>query len=204
MPGLVGLAQDGQLVAVAALDQSQRNARDLTPLIQRLTSEAGWLPKDITAIAASIGPGSYTGLRVGLMTAKALCHALGCKLIAVPTFEVYALNYFTNHPQATQVQVTAPALKKQLYHQAFGFSDKQLKEESSLLIISEQEWQQRETEPNTGPTRLGPPSTELLSPLLQRALHYMEQEVFDDPITLEPLYVSASSAEVQMNTASTK
>jgi len=61
------------------------HAEELVPLIDRGMREAGWKAEDLGAVAVSGGPGSYTGLRIGVATAKGLCHALGVPLVVLET-----------------------------------------------------------------------------------------------------------------------
>ena len=82
----VGLARAGALVGRAELDSSRRHAREMMPTVVSLLSAEGLGPRDLTGVMAGTGPGSYTGLRVGLVTAKALAYSLGCELRAVGTF----------------------------------------------------------------------------------------------------------------------
>ena len=86
----VALAEASQLVGVRRLDEARRQARDLAPAVRELLRERGWEPRDLHAILVSRGPGSYTGLRVGIMSAKALAYATGCALLAVDTFAATA------------------------------------------------------------------------------------------------------------------
>lgn len=62
----------------------------LHPAIEKLVKDNGRSLQDLDAVAVTIGPGSYTGLRIGLATAKGLCYALGKPLIALPTLELMA------------------------------------------------------------------------------------------------------------------
>lgn len=64
----------------------------LAPLIEQALREAGWRARDLDAVAVSSGPGSFTGLRIGLSTAKGLAFAAGCPLVGVPTLEALAAN----------------------------------------------------------------------------------------------------------------
>src|SRR5688572_8737443 len=86
--GLVAVADGDRALAVRALDESRRNARDLAPAVAALLAEQGWKARQLEVVIVSVGPGSYTGLRVGIMSAKALAYATGCALVGVETFAV--------------------------------------------------------------------------------------------------------------------
>ena len=66
------------------------HAERLLPFIDHVLRDAGIASKELSAIAVSAGPGSYTGLRIGVATAKGLCHALEIPLIATDTLESLA------------------------------------------------------------------------------------------------------------------
>src|SRR6185369_12348403 len=84
-PGVVALANGEQLLGEMRLDEARRHARDLVPATKSLLDQVGWRPRDLTAVVVSIGPGSYTGLRVGIMSAKTLAYVTGCALIGLET-----------------------------------------------------------------------------------------------------------------------
>ena len=86
----VALAKDGQVLALKQVDQRNIHAEVITVFIDELLHTAGYTFSDIDAIAVSCGPGSYTGLRIGISTAKGLCFALDKPLIAVETLESMA------------------------------------------------------------------------------------------------------------------
>lgn len=81
--GEVGLAESGRLIAQRSLSSSQKHARDLAPGIADLFHETGWTARELGGVVVDLGPGSYTGLRAGLMTAKAFSYALEIPLFAV-------------------------------------------------------------------------------------------------------------------------
>lgn len=86
----VAVACDGKIIGFQMSDEPMQHATHLPLYIEatmKLIKE-----KNITldAVAVSGGPGSYTGLRIGVSTAKGLCYALGCKLIAIDTLKVIA------------------------------------------------------------------------------------------------------------------
>lgn len=87
----VGLAKDGETVALREIaTQNFSHAEKLHVFIEELFSETNLKLQDLNAIAVSQGPGSYTGLRIGVSAAKGLCYALSVPLIAVDTLEVLA------------------------------------------------------------------------------------------------------------------
>jgi tRNA threonylcarbamoyladenosine biosynthesis protein TsaB len=205
--GRVGLGHDTTLLAEATLDRSRRNARDLMPEVARLTQEQQWKPSDYDAIAVSIGPGSYTGLRVGMMTAKTLAYTLQKPLICIPTFEVIALHSLEMHQQ---VEVVGDAQQDRVYVQRFGHG---LQPITELIIVTGSQWRETIT-PDfvlTGPglvvqQKLLPATAKLveeddwqpkLESLLQLAKVRYERKTFADTMTVEPLYLRASSAEEQ-------
>lgn len=80
----VALARNGELVALRELsDDGYSHGEQLTLLIEAVLAEAAIHPADLSAVSVSSGPGSYTGLRIGVSTAKGLCYALKIPLISV-------------------------------------------------------------------------------------------------------------------------
>jgi len=113
----LGLARGDRVVRAAELGESRRHARDLTSTIDAMLKAESLRPADLTGVMASRGPGSYTGLRVGLMTAKVLAYALGCELRAVDTFAAIA---HQTPAEAQHVSVIADALQGQVYAQRYA------------------------------------------------------------------------------------
>ena len=90
--GSVALFEDDRLVAHESFAHGLQNAARLLPLIDQLCKTHHLAPRDIGLVAVSIGPGSFTGLRIGVTLAKTLCYATGAKLVAVPSLQVLAAN----------------------------------------------------------------------------------------------------------------
>jgi tRNA threonylcarbamoyladenosine biosynthesis protein TsaB len=84
----VALARDGHLVAVKEeVSEQYSHSEQLTVSIEQLLQQEGLKVSDLDAIAVSSGPGSYTGLRIGVSTAKGLCYASDMPLISISTLE---------------------------------------------------------------------------------------------------------------------
>src|SRR5688572_13644244 len=105
-PGLVALSAGDQLLGERRLDQARRHARDLAPAVAALLAEQGWRGRDLEGVIVSRGPGSYTGLRVGIMSAKTLAYATGARLVGIDTFAAIARQ---TPAEATVVDVIADA-----------------------------------------------------------------------------------------------
>ncbi len=86
----VALAVPGRLLAELTMQTKKTHSERLMPHIEQLLSLADADKADVGAVAVSIGPGSFTGLRIGLATAKALAYALKIPLIGVPTLAALA------------------------------------------------------------------------------------------------------------------
>src|SRR3954454_17712758 len=88
--GVVGLANGETLVHQQTLAAERRHARDLAPAIKSACDAVGWKLRSVGLLILSIGPGSYTGLRVGISAIKALALTNNAKVIALDSLEVVA------------------------------------------------------------------------------------------------------------------
>lgn len=100
----------------AATDASRKHGRDLMPMIRDLLESAGLKAVDLTAVAVGLGPGSYTGLRIGLTAARMLAYAAGARLLGFDSLEGFA----QNAPEdALRVRAVADAQRGDVYCAAF-------------------------------------------------------------------------------------
>lgn len=88
--GSVALCVGGEILTSRRLETERRSAQTLAPTIQATLAEFGWVPRDVDAVAVAVGPGSFTGLRVGVATAKMFAWAVGAKIIGVDALEAIA------------------------------------------------------------------------------------------------------------------
>jgi tRNA threonylcarbamoyladenosine biosynthesis protein TsaB len=86
----VAVGINGKCVALKETNEGRTHAEFITVFIDEVIKKAGIEYKDLDAIAVSSGPGSYTGLRIGVSTAKGLCYALDKPLIAIETLKAMA------------------------------------------------------------------------------------------------------------------
>ena len=89
----VALLEDDRLLAEASYDAKGSRGGLLLPTVDHVLRKAGVAAKDLDAVAVSIGPGSFTGLRVGLATAKGLALGTGAAVVGVSTLEALAAGY---------------------------------------------------------------------------------------------------------------
>jgi tRNA threonylcarbamoyladenosine biosynthesis protein TsaB len=206
--GKVGLARGGAVARAADLDATRRHARDLAATVDALLRAEGLRPADLTGVVVGIGPGSYTGLRVGLISAKTLAYALGCRLVPVPTFAAIAERA---PAEAGHLWVIADALQGQVYLQRFARDPSGRWQPANELRIDRAEDCLPRVDPGTwvsGPgvtvyaDRIPPgnpvapepdrePSIESLFRAAQGVTPVTREELF----RLEPLYLRGSSAE---------
>jgi tRNA threonylcarbamoyladenosine biosynthesis protein TsaB len=117
----VGLINESGLHAERSLVESHIHSEKLLTLVRGVCEDQKITLPQIDGVAISIGPGSFTGLRIGLSTAKGLCYALGKPLIAVPAFESVAEAVFVSYPQFSRVVVCVDAKQGDYY---FGVYEK--------------------------------------------------------------------------------
>ncbi|KQR71292.1 tRNA (adenosine(37)-N6)-threonylcarbamoyltransferase complex dimerization subunit type 1 TsaB [Pedobacter sp. Leaf176] len=94
----VALSVNGQTTSIKEESGQNLHASNLTLFIDEVVSKSGLSYNELDAVTISKGPGSYTGLRIGVSTAKGLCYALEKPLIAVETLEMMAAGYLIQNP----------------------------------------------------------------------------------------------------------
>ena len=118
----VSLWQDGHTLALRTLSMSHGQAEQLIPMIAAVREDSGLDWQDLDAIAVTIGPGSFTGLRVGLAAAQGLTLATGLPVIGITTLEAYA-RQAANTGYRGAILVAVDARRDDLYLQPFHADD---------------------------------------------------------------------------------
>jgi tRNA threonylcarbamoyladenosine biosynthesis protein TsaB len=88
----VAIFKDEKLIAEYTTNYKKNHSERLVPMIADIMKDVEMKPNNIDVFAVSIGPGSFTGLRIGVATIKAMAHSLDKKVIGVPTLESAAYN----------------------------------------------------------------------------------------------------------------
>ena len=96
----VCISNNGQLLAMEESHEQKNHGSFLQPAIKKIMAEASLNLSSLDAIAVTKGPGSYTGLRVGMASAKGLCYALNKPLILLNTLQVMAAASISNHVES--------------------------------------------------------------------------------------------------------
>lgn len=138
--GSVTVALGGQLLAERTFAATAGHGRDLLPLADELCREAGWRPADLNDCYLSIGPGSFTGLRVAVAFARHLALACGTRIVAVPTLESIAWNWMNPNPgQPGPIAVWVEAKKGMVFAARFEVVNEALHalDEPSMIVPSE-------------------------------------------------------------------
>ncbi len=88
--GSIATLDDERVLAETELGRVQRTAQSLAPALQAILRQTAWKPCDVELVALTSGPGSFTGLRAGVTTAKVFAYATGAEVVAVNTLDVIA------------------------------------------------------------------------------------------------------------------
>ncbi len=83
----VGLSRDGELISLRESDEGRDHARNVALFVDELLRENDIAAEELSAVAVGMGPGSYTGLRIGVSFAKGLCYGLQIPLVAVGSLD---------------------------------------------------------------------------------------------------------------------
>jgi tRNA threonylcarbamoyladenosine biosynthesis protein TsaB len=128
----VSLAKDGQTILCKEIaEQGYSHAERLHVFIEEILKETNVKIQELHAVAVSKGPGSYTGLRIGVSTAKGLCYALGIPLIALDTLQVLA------HQVSVDNGIIVPMLdarRMEVYSAVFDKNHQKIKEVQAEIL----------------------------------------------------------------------
>jgi tRNA threonylcarbamoyladenosine biosynthesis protein TsaB len=209
--GSIALQEEGHVLGDRMLELGRRHGQALVSEIGRLFAACGKSPRDCRLVAISIGPGSFTGLRVGVTCAKTLAYATGCQVVAVDTLHAIACN---SPADVASIQVVSDAQRGNLFIRDYTRSPTgEWVAQGAMRIASASSWVDALVPDNTvtGPAlekygslvagRCRIVEAEFRVPraatVARLALKSLASHGPIDPWTLEPLYFGPSSAEIQ-------
>ena len=134
--GIVRQSNEHPLHSEKSIIESHIHSEKLLTLVQEVCDEQQLKLSQLDGIAVSIGPGSFTGLRIGLSAAKGLCFSLEKPLLAVPTFESFARSVLMTHPECERVLVCIDAKQREYYIGAYEKINGTVREVLELYIGS--------------------------------------------------------------------
>ncbi len=130
----VCLSKAGSVLALAESQDQKNHSAWLHPTIQRLMGETGLRPGDLQAVAVTAGPGSYTGLRVGMAAAKGFCYALDIPLIAENTLNMMAFAAREQLPGADLLSPMIDARRMEVFTAVYEKDGKALLAATAMVI----------------------------------------------------------------------
>lgn len=188
--GSCALWEGERLVYGASHERLNAHGEQLPMLLEQCMAETGWGQNSLDRVAVGIGPGSFTGLRVGIALAQGIALGLGRPLVGVGSLEALAWE----KPGVVRTALI-DARRGELFVQAFGRDDLPLTEAVALPRGEVPDWiSQRVAET---PEWIGEPASELAlsaSSALPHAARVAELALGREALPFEPLYVRAADA----------
>ncbi|MFI3282026.1 MAG: tRNA (adenosine(37)-N6)-threonylcarbamoyltransferase complex dimerization subunit type 1 TsaB [Rikenellaceae bacterium] len=142
----VGIAKDGEMISLRESDRGRDHASKVATFAEELFEQSGITAADLDAVAVGMGPGSYTGLRIGVSFAKGLCYGLNIPLIGVGSLESmcavarenYEVGLFeVENWQSARLCPMVDARRMEIYTQIFDAEARALTQVSAEIISAE-------------------------------------------------------------------
>jgi tRNA threonylcarbamoyladenosine biosynthesis protein TsaB len=211
----IAVVDAGEVAAAVVFRHRMDLAQHLMPRIDMALQMAGLSLGDLGGIAVSLGPGSFTGIRIGVVTAKALAFAGGIPLAGVPTLAAVAAAEIA--PPEALLCAVIPAREEELYAALYQRVDGELITRAAPMVVSVDELAERLAR-YPGPIFLAGDAPEaaarltaslgaraltrrelppLIAPWLASLARARLAEGGDDPATLAPLYVRAAAVTLK-------
>ena len=196
----VALSDGGRIVASRVDELPRRQSALLAPYLAEVLQEAGLTAAGLDAVAVSKGPGSYTGLRVGVSTAKGVCFGAGIPLIGVDTLRILALQAEGRYDRIISM---IDARRMEVYAAPFDGEGRRIGETEAVILDADSYRSELEAGSvlfiGTGVTKFQAvchhPNASfrecypLASAMLQPALESLKKEEFEDIAYFEPFYL---------------
>ena len=212
----VALATESSLFAAWKLETAKTHSELLLPHVEMLLQAAQVEKQELKAVAVSLGPGSFTGLRIGLATAKALAYALRIPLIGVPTLEALAYNcpvpgvllspfldaqkgnvyqgrYHIENGRVVEVQPPRVVAFQKALEELVADGEPAMALGEGVAWLQQPEYKALQEALVPTPLSVAMPRAASVAAL---AWQRLQQGDSDEAMTLEPMYIRRSEAEV--------
>jgi tRNA threonylcarbamoyladenosine biosynthesis protein TsaB len=211
----VAFGRDGAVIGEVKLVGGRRHAEQVAPAIRYLSDELGIDLGHVTAIAVGLGPGLFTGLRVGVTTAKVMAQALRVPVVGIPSLDLVA--YPVRHT-TRMIAAVLDARRHEVFHARYRpvpggvqrVSDYEVGPPGDLvgeleaatdevLLVGDgchayaDEFLRLERVEHAGPAFTAPSA----AALIELAAARVEREEFEAPWDVRPLYLRRSDAEIE-------
>ena len=178
IPTVAGI-EAGRVVKQQSLDPGKRSAQTLAPGMRTLLDEIGWIPASVDLVAVAVGPGSFTGIRVGVTTAKAFAYAVGAEVLGVSTLETIA---FGCPDETAAVSTAVDAQRREVMAQMFRrYAEERFQPEGDAALVPMETWLSEV-----------PPDAKLAGPILRK----LPPERIEAAPVVDPAYWSPTAASV--------
>jgi tRNA threonylcarbamoyladenosine biosynthesis protein TsaB len=138
---LTGDAGNAQVLREIVLSEDQRTAQRLVPAMQELLSDVGWSPQDVQLVAVAVGPGSFTGLRIGVTTTKTFAYAVGAEVVGANTLVVLAAQAAARSRAVMPLWAIMDAQRRELFVARFdGSSVDDVATNCDVAILPQDTW----------------------------------------------------------------
>ena len=131
----VAVIKDENIFSEKNLNEPQAHSKLLFSLIDEVLHESDVSKNELKSIAISIGPGSFTGLRIGLSAVKGIAFGLQIPIIPVPTFDAVALQIFDEKKQIQNFKIAVSANNDESYYAEYSKIENELKPITHLQLI---------------------------------------------------------------------
>jgi tRNA threonylcarbamoyladenosine biosynthesis protein TsaB len=174
-------AADGTILAERHWESRHRHGEELLARLDEVLAEAGASRRALTGVVVGTGPGSFTGLRIGLATAKTIAYALSIPIVGISSTRALALAAATADPGANKITVALPAGAADRYVHSFRIVDGlPLEAKPPVLVATPPKADERDGQDISG----------LAAALAQLGARALSKGESADPAALVPAYVA--------------
>ena len=174
---------------IASVDSEPIPSESLIPVVDKLLKKHALSLTDIGCLAVGIGPGSFTGLRVGVMSAKIICYLTNIPLVGISSLEAIA---FGASCSEERVAVTLDARKNQIYGAVYQFIDGKTKTIQKPILTTGSDFS-KQMKRQVVFVKDGMANAESIAILAQQRIHAKK---FIKPENLQPLYLHPKDCNV--------